>query len=384
MKRLFIRGASWLFQLLVVSGALLALFVALTPQGRASFHAVLFVSQVLELPVRPQAWFTDEPFRHEAHYPSSRGASAAHVYRLPDGEPRAAVVLSLGVTAEGLEDPLVVNLGNALARAGIVVMFDWSPDMGQGYQLDPNEPDNLVSAFLYLEGQEYVDRERVALGGFCVGASVALVAAAAPRIRDRVYLVNAFGPYFDARGLVLQAASRSVVYESERTPWEPSPLTMRVMANELIETLDHAGDAALLKHRYANGYPDHHTEGLELLSQQGRTVSRLLGGVEPEEAEALYSTLPNSLRRDLASISPSVRIADVRARILVLHDRNDRMVPAAESRRLVEAVRERGNFRHTEVLAFDHVTLTDRGAFTLVSEAARLYRHMYEIVRAAS
>ena len=180
MKRLFIGGASWLFQLLVVSGALLALFVALTPQGRASFHAVLFVSQVLELPVRPQAWFTDEPFRHEAHYPSSRGASAAHVYRLPDGEPRAAVVLSLGVTAEGLEDPLVVNLGNALARAGIVVMFDWSPDMGQGYQLDPNEPDNLVSAFLYLEGQEYVDRERVALGGFCVGASVALVAAPTP------------------------------------------------------------------------------------------------------------------------------------------------------------------------------------------------------------
>ena len=34
------KGASWLFQFLVVVGALLTLFIAVTPQGKAGFHTV--------------------------------------------------------------------------------------------------------------------------------------------------------------------------------------------------------------------------------------------------------------------------------------------------------------------------------------------------------
>ena len=62
-----------------------------------------------------------------------------------------------------------------------------------------------------------------------------------------------------------------MVYEGESIDWEPDPLTLRVLANELIETLDNSSDAA-----------------------------RLLDGVEPREAEALYSTLPSGFREDLA------------------------------------------------------------------------------------
>ena len=87
--------------------------------------------------------------------------------------------------------------------------------------IEPAETGNLVWAFQYLSEREYVDPRRTGLGGFCVGASFALVAAADPRIRDDVAFVNAFGPYFDAETLLLQAASRSVVYDGRRTPWEP-------------------------------------------------------------------------------------------------------------------------------------------------------------------
>jgi dienelactone hydrolase len=377
------KGASWLFQALVVFGALLTLFIALTPQGKAGFHTVLFVSQVLELPVKPQTWFTGEPVRHEVHYPSSDGTTVADVYRQEDGKRRAAVVLFLGANAAGRDDPDVVNLGNALARAGYVVMFHWSPTMALRANIEPAETGNLVWAFQYLSEREYVDLDRVGLGGFCVGASFALVASADPRIQDQVHFVNAFGPYYDARTLLLQAASRSVEYDGERTAWDPDKLTKRVLANELIETLDSPEDANALTRRYMNGEALADEE-LEALSPQAVTIMRLLDGTTPEEAEELYETLPVSFREDLAGVSPSSHVDGIRAKLLIMHDRNDRLVPAAESRRLLEATEGRGEVRYTEVLAFEHVRPSGGGIGDLLAEAGRLYRHMYSIIRIAT
>ena len=373
-KRALRKGASWLFQALVVFGALLTLFIALTPQGRAGFHTALFVTQVLDIPFKPQPWFTGEPLRHEVHYQSADGTTVADVYRLPDGEPRAAVLLFLGANAAGRDDADVARLGNALARAGYVTMFHWSPTMALQANIDISELDNLVWAYQYLAERDYVDRERVGLGGFCVGASFALVASADSRISERVHFVNAFGPYFDAGDLLRQAASRSVIYDGQRSPWEPDSLTLKVLANELIETLEDPDDVDTLTRHYLNGQPANPAE-LEALSPPGRTVARLLDGVEPQEAEALYETLPPEFREDLARISPSAHVADIQARLLVMH---------AESRRLVAAMQRRGDVRYTEVLAFDHVRPSGGGIAALLGEAWRLYRHMYAIIRIAS
>ena len=381
--RVFSKGASWLFQFLVVLGALLTLFIAVTPQGKAGFHTILFVSQVLDIGVKPQTWFTDEPLRHEVHYQSSDGSTVADVYRPPDGRPRAAVVLFLGANAAGRDDPDVVNLGIALARAGYVTMFHWSPTMALRANIEPAETGNLVWAFQYLSEREYVDPRRTGLGGFCVGASFALVAAADPRIRDDVYFVNAFGPYYDARELLLQAATRSVVYDGETTPWEPDSLTLKVLANELIETLEDPADVDALTRRYLNGEAVSAAE-LDALSPPGRTVMALLDGTTREDAETLYSSLPLAFREDMATVSPSTHVSGIQAKLLVMHDRNDRLVPAAESRRLLDATKERGDVRYTEVLAFEHVRPSGGGIGELLGEAARLYWHMYSIIRLAT
>ena len=66
-----------------------------------------------------------------------------------------------------------------------------------------------------------------------------------------------------------------------------------------------------------------------------------------------------------------------------MHDRDDLLVPAAESRRLVEASRDRVGVRHTELLAFDHITPSERGALTVLGQAVQLYPHMYEIIHIA-
>ena len=339
--------------------------------------------QTLQTPIKPQSWFTDDSLRWEVHYQTADGTDVADIYRLSDGKPRAAVLLSLGANETGRDDTSVVNLDHALARSGYVVMFHWSPTMGLHANIDPAEPETLVRAFQFLEGRDYVDRERVGLEGFCVGASLALVAASDPKISDRVHFVNAFGPFFDAESLFLQAASRAVLYEGESTPWEPDSLTLRVPASELIETLDNSSDADILTRFYLKDQTATQAE-LAALSPSGRAVVRLLDGVEPHEAATLYSTLPSSFREELASVSPSTHVGDLRARLLVMHGRYDQVAPVAESRRLVKAIGDRINVLYTEFLAFDHVRPGAGGVFTRLGQAIRLYRHIYDITRIAS
>ena len=105
VKRMLRRGMSWLS--LVVAVSLLTLFVVLTPQGRAGFHTVLFVLQTLEIPIKPQSWFTADSLRQEVHYRTADGTAVAGIYRLSDGKPRAAVLLSLGANETGRDDTSV-------------------------------------------------------------------------------------------------------------------------------------------------------------------------------------------------------------------------------------------------------------------------------------
>ena len=367
----------------VVLSSLLILFLTFTPQGRAGFHTVLFVLQVLEVPVQPQSWFTEDPVRREVTYPQAGGTGVADIYRIPDDKERAAVLLFLGANAAGRDDKDVVNLGNALARAGFVAMFHWSPTMALQFNIDPTEIENLVWAFQYLREREFVDRQRVGIGGFCVGASFALVAAADSRIRDDVSFINAFGPYYDARDLLLQVASRSRHYQGQREPWNPDSLTLRVLANELIETLTDSRERAVMHRLYVERQDVPESE-LQGLSHPALRVRRLLDGTSPQEAQQLYSQLPADFRKNMSRISPSTYVDNLKARLMILHDRDDRLVPAAESRRLAEALEQRGDFRYTEVLAFEHVRPTSGGGlWELVKEGFKLSRHMYGFLREA-
>ena len=368
---------------LIVLTMALWVFFAVVPQGKAAFHTTLFVLQVLELGIKSQSWFTKTPVREKIDYPLPAGPGQADIYRVPDGKPRAAVLLFLGANATGRDDKDVVNLGYALSRSGFVTMFHWSPTMGLRHNIDPAEIENLVWAFQYLASREFVDRDRTGMGGFCVGASFALVAAADPRIRDDVRFVNAFGPYFDGPDLLLQFGSRSRFYAGEREPWEPDQLTKKVLANELIDTVDDARAKEILRLRFLADQ-DVSMNELAELDPQADMVRQLLEGASLERTEEIYRGLPGDFRDKMIEISPSSHVGQIKAQLLIMHDRNDRLIPAAESRRLADALKERGDFRYTEVQAFDHVR-PDSGAglWALAKEGVKLYWHMYGLVRQA-
>ena len=189
------------YRFYVLLGVLLVTVVVLFtvfPQLPTGFHTVLFVTQVLNIPVKPQVWFTQAPVREEITFERPDQLGQADVYYIPDGQRRAALLVFLGANAAGRDDKDVVNFGNALARAGYVPMFSWSPTMGLQNNVDPAEVENLVLAFQHLQGLDYVDPDRIGMAGFSVGGSFVMVAASDARIRDNVAFVNAFGAYYDA------------------------------------------------------------------------------------------------------------------------------------------------------------------------------------------
>ena len=364
--------------LLPVLGVLL---VAATPQGRTGFKTVLFIPQVLpSIPIHPQEWFTDDPIRQEVSYPIPSGQGVADLYT-PTGEGEyASVLLFLGVNPAGRDDDRVVNLANALARSGMVVMIPWSDTMTQK-RIETTEIENLVSAYQYLLDLDMVDPERAGMGGFCVGASLAMVAAQDRRIRDQVSFFNSFGGYYDMADLLRSISSESRAYDGAVEPWNPKSLTREVFTTHLIEGVEDNGERELLTRHFIEG-AQIAEESIAALSPGASAAYRLLKGTSYEEAGALLGELSPKTLEFIRRVSPSTNINQLKARVLIMHDREDRLVPAEESRRLEDRIAKSGNVYRTEFSFFQHVT-PSRSVSPPVSarEAIKLFLHMYNIVK---
>ena len=377
------------YRLYLAMGLLLVTVVVLFtlfPQLPTGFHTALFVTQVLNVPVKPQPWFTQGPVREEITYERPDQLGQADVYYIPDGQRRAALLVFLGANAAGRDDRDVVNFGNALARAGFVPMFSWSPTMGLQNNVDPAEVENLVLAFQHLRGLEYVDPDRVGMAGFSVGGSFVMVAASDPRIRDDVHFVNAFGAYYDARDFFVQIASSTKRSGDTVEGWEVDRLTRRVFANELIEVAPTEAERNILTRRFVDNAEVLQAE-LDGLSDVADISRRLLDGTTPEEAGVLLNRMPLDFLEELDYISPLNHIDNYRNRLLIMHDVGDPLIPVGESRRLVETLRSQGrqNMRYTETEIFEHVRPgADLQLWPLVKGASKLYAHMYGILRMAA
>ena len=362
--------------------AVVALLLTVTAQGRTALKTALFLPQVLPtLPVKPQEWFTDDPLVEEVTFPTADGAGVADLYIPAGAGTHGAVLLFLGVNPAGRDDPRVVGLAEGLAQSGVLVMIPWSDTMTQK-KVSPRDVDSLVHAYTYLLAHERVDPERSGMGGFCVGASFATVAAQDARISDRVRFVNFFGGYYDARDLVASVSSASRFYGEVVEPWAPDRLSVEVVTSHLVGGIPDAGERALLGRVFIERDAVVDKALLSSMSAEAQMVHRLLSGVTLSEARELVSSLPDSMIAELDAISPAARIQDLSARVLLMHDREDKLVPSEESRRLANALSERGGVYHTEFSLFQHVDPTRAVSPPVYArELFKLYLHMYNILR---
>jgi hypothetical protein len=173
-------------------------------EGRSGFTTTLTRREQAgyPLPAPPPSLFLMEWYRSPA------GELAAYVSPPPgDGKKHAAMIWvfggfdnSIGETAWEPASPDNDQSASAFRKAGIIMMY---PSF-RGGNMNPGhieafygEVDDLMAAADHLANKDYVDPQRIYLGGHSTGGTLVMLTAAAT---DRFRAVFAFGPVDNVAG----------------------------------------------------------------------------------------------------------------------------------------------------------------------------------------
>lgn len=362
------------------------LLLSLSRDGRVAVMASLYLpDMVLQLPgPRPVELFTDAPHveRVTLAYDSRNGPRTidADLYIPASGKRHQGVVFSMGAPPLELDDPRLVRIADAAARSGVVMLVPFSERLDD-HRIEPEEIDALVAEFKYVQGLPSVDPARVGFFGASVGGSLALVAAADPRINNDVDQVVSFGGYWDALETFGAIATHHIEYGDVDETWTPREHSEHIMAEQLIAAVESAHDRDLLERWFLDGEPAS-AEQLATLSPVGRTSYDFLANRDPAEVQALIDRLPPEAVAELDYLSPRTSIANVKAELFILHDRADPFIPYTESRRMHDALRGRPRAHFDELRLFEHVSprLNQRPEIIAIDGTRLLFR-LYQLLK---
>ncbi len=355
--------------------AALLVWSTVTPQGRTAFRAALFVPSLIpNSPIRPITWFTRDPQRLEVTFSDGTERWVGDLWLPGTSPPHPGIIVALGVTPAGRDDPRVKHLGDGLARMGLATLIPVSQNLVEK-RVTPREVDFLVAAFQYLAAREEVDRGRVGFLGVCVGSSLSLLAAQDVRIRDRVAFVNWFGGYYWLDELIASTVTRSYEDEGRIVAWQPDRLTREVVRLHILDLIGDTAERQLVRRSALEGAPMAEEERSRL-SAAASVVHRLLVAGGLEEARGLIGQLPAEARDRMRALSPATNLAATKTRLYLMDDSSDRLVPFVHTRALASDLQ--GAYeRHSKFSIFSHVDL-DRLANPIKSapQLWGLYRHV--------
>jgi pimeloyl-ACP methyl ester carboxylesterase len=368
---------------LVALAVVVLVAFALTPPGRSAVMAALLLPHFFPGGVpRPLRLFTPAPSVQTVEVPGAPGRMVADLY-LPVGAGRhPAMVLLLGVNPLPRDHEQVTTLADGIARAGIATVVAES-DALLGGEIRPEEVDNLVALFEYLERHQAIDPQRIGFSGFCVGAVLELLAASDPRIADRVAYVNAFSVYADPIDVLKAILTRSMPVPEGRAPWTPSDLTREIFIKEAIATLPAQRDRALLARELIEGTTLTAQE-IESLSSGATHLRELLTTRDPERVETLSAALPADIVTALRRLSPAATVPRLRATTFLMHDQNDTYLPVSGARQLAALLPRETSGRYSEFRLFAHVVpggIEDPVLFA--GEMVKLLDHIRAVIQAA-
>jgi len=288
------------------------------------------------------------------------------------------LVLVHGLSAQGKDDPRLRQAAQLLARAGFAVAVPTIPGLTQ-LRLRPEDAEPVVAAIQVLGSRS--GGRRVAVVGVSVGAGPALLAAADPRVADRVGLVLSLGGYASTVELLRHFLTGQSGFGPVTERAAPNPEGARLLLRANLDLLEDPRDRARLSAWLdaAGGAPP------GALSRAGAAVVELLENRDPARVGPLIEALPPALRTLLERLSPEQVLPRLRGRLVLVHGRNDPAVPYTESLRLAEAARRAGiPLRLVVVGVVAHVEAAELPAGALwqrTRDLAKLWATTFDLFR---
>jgi dienelactone hydrolase len=341
----------------------------------------------------PLTRITTAPARHAVTFRGPGRDMAANLYRPSGGGPGAGtgtgVILVHGVNETGKDDPRIVWLADLLARSGFTVL---TPDfLGfKSLTLRTSDVEELVATIQYLAGREGGAPGRVGLIGFSYGAGPTIIAAADPRVRDRVQFVVSFGGYYDLLNVITFITTGFYEFGEIRGRVVPNEYSRWIFLRYNLDLIPAARDRKILKEIAGAKARDPAVDAGPLaatLGPEGRAAYALLVNRDPDRVPTLVGALGPTIQEHIRFLSPSRVIRDLRGRLFVVHSDPDDFIPTTESLRLAAALESRGNVHLALLTVFDHVRpdfpgLSFSSFFRVyLPEGGKLFRLIFDLMR---
>ena len=282
-----------------------------------------------------------EPQRTTVNYEARGSIHRGDIYLPP--HPSAGILLVPGAAQAGKDDARVVAFANALARADFAVLV---PDLVDVRQLKPGPRDvrEIADGFAYLVSRPDLapqGRAGIAAASYAVGPAV--LAAIEPGIRDRVHFILGIGGYYDLPAVI---AFFTTGYFRDGSRWQylsPNEYGKWVFALSNADRLRDPADRRAIR-AIAVRKMEHSDATVEpavrQLHREGLAMYELLTNTDPRRVPGLIQRLPGPIRSDIAALDLSRHdLSTLRARLILVHGRDDAMIPYTQSVALARAVR---------------------------------------------
>ena len=280
--------------------------------------------------------------RRPVTYAASGRDRRADLYLPADHEARAAVVLVPGVARRGWRDPRLVAFAEHLAMARFAVFV---PDIEnlRALKVAVTDAAAIADALAHAAASGHA-AGKAGLIAISYAAGPAILAAMRPEVQDRVAFLVAIGGYHDAEAVVTFFTT-GAYRPSDDVPWrhgEPNPYGKWVFVHSNAARLADPRDRTLLTAMAARKLRDPDAAVADLagrLGPGGRSVYRLVTNDDPARVPELIAALPAGVRRELRALDLSRRdLSALRARVYLVHGRDDPVIPFTESMALKRAL----------------------------------------------
>jgi len=258
--------------------------------------------------------------------------------------PWPALVFVNGVTARGRHHPEVQRLARALARAGYVTAVPDLPGLSSG-ELTQRLVRAAVAVTAETAARTDVLGGRAGLFGVSLGASVALLAAEDPELRDSVSVVGGLAPYANLANVLRLATTGTYADRGRLLEYRASETLTLVAARSIVAGLPEQPDRGRVSKLLPAITDEVHDplHDLETLrpgefTRPARTVVELLVNRDPDRFDELYAALPTHMREEIERLSPLTGAARLRAPVELASAPRDGYFPLEESRALLRVL----------------------------------------------
>jgi len=356
----------------------LAIFL-LTPLGRLATKTLLLTSEVAPgFPIKPLKLITPAPKMEEVEIKVGDKTTKASLYRPQDQKSHPGVVINFGATVVR-NSGLVNEFSQSLSRSGFVVLVPESSDFLAGF-VWTDSVETMISSVEYLEKQDFVDKKRIGFVGFCVGASVSIIAAEDEKIADKVSFIAAASPYFDLISLSRDIITKQTEDSSGKNKaWTPADLSVMSVQKGFINFVPNEEERKLLSTHFLEEKNSGEND-INSFSSEAAYVYSFLSAGSWEKANEILGNLSENARKKLLELSPGTKIASLKAKLFILNDKVDTFVPKIEGEKFAKSL-SKEQIYFVEIDSFEHVSPKTRlTRWAAIKQLFHLGNYLYRVL----